>query len=165
MSTANSYRFLSYLSIPSIFIAITGMICIFLYSFTDLTQGKTSQKDLLYFDLEKILGRIGLAMYIFDGNAIVLNIRAEAKYKKGKYPVILKNAIVFTLSLFVFFASICYYVYREQTTPIFTMGLVPMDALVMVILTCVCINALTSYPVQMLAAFNIIEKFDIFNRK
>ena len=37
MSTANSYRFLSYLSIPSIFIAITGMICIFFYSFTDLT--------------------------------------------------------------------------------------------------------------------------------
>ena len=33
MSSFGSYRFLSYLSIPSVMIAITGMLCIFYYSF------------------------------------------------------------------------------------------------------------------------------------
>lgn len=82
MSSANSYKFLSYLSIPSIMIAMTGMFCVFFYSFSELASGNTSQSDLKFFDIYSIIGRIGLAMYIFDGNAIVLNIRAEAREKK-----------------------------------------------------------------------------------
>ena len=39
------------------------------------------------------------------------------------------------------------------------MSLVPIDSMVTFIFVCVCINALTSYPVQILAAFAIIEKF------
>ena len=97
-------------------------------------------------------------MYIFDGNAIVINIQAESGDKKLKYPDILKSAVLFTLVLFIFFASTCYYVYRDHTQPIFTMSLVPVNGLVICILTCVCINALTSYPIQILAAFAIIEK-------
>ena len=147
MSSADSYTFLSYLSIPSIIIAITGMLCIFFYSFRELALGNTSNSPLNYFDLESILGRIGLAMYIFDGNAIVVNIRAEAGDKKARYPKILKSAIIFDLLLFIFFSSICYYVYREHSHPIFTMGLLPMDGLVVFILCCICFNALTSYPV------------------
>lgn len=162
MSMANSYSFLSYLSIPSIMIAILGMLCTFFYSFSELLGGKTSNQTLVYFDLERVLGRFGLAMYIFDGNAIVVNIRAEAGEKKKRYSQILKNSIVFTIILFVIYSSICYYVYREQTQPIFTMSLVPVNSLIIFILTCVCINALTSYPVQILAAFNVIERFDMF---
>jgi amino acid permease len=100
-------------------------------------------------------------MYIFDGNAIVVNIRAEAREKKVKYPMILTRAIIFTLSLFIVFSTICYYVYREDSQPIFTMSLQPMNSLIMFSLCCVCINAMTSYPVQMLAAFNILEKFEV----
>lgn len=101
-------------------------------------------------------------MYLFDGTAIILNVRAEAREKKYEYPRILRNAVIFTLSLFVTFSTICYYVYREKSEPIFVMSLVPINTLVFVILGCVCTNALTSYPVQMLAAFMIIEKFEIF---
>ena len=32
MSSIGSYKFLSYLSIPSVMIAVTGMLCIFYYS-------------------------------------------------------------------------------------------------------------------------------------
>lgn len=39
------------------------------------------------------------------------------------------------------------------------MSLVPINGLVIFIFVCICINALTSYPVQILAAFAIIEKF------
>lgn len=85
ISSFNSYKFLSYLSIPSIFIAITGMLCIFYYSFDQLALGKTSTTPIKYFDIEAFLGRIGLAMYLFDGNAVVINIAAECG-KNTNYP-------------------------------------------------------------------------------
>ena len=124
-----------------------------------MALGKTSSEDLLLFDFWKMMGRIGLAMYLFDGTAIVINVWAEAGPRKAKYPGILMKAIIFDLCLFIAFAIICYSVYREETTPIFTMSLVPVNAMVIFIFVCVCINALTSYPVQILAAFSIIEKF------
>lgn len=108
------------------------------------------------------MGEIGLAMYLFDGNAIVVSVRAESGNKKYKYSSLLRRAIIFDLCLFIVFASICYYVYREQAQPIFTMSLVPVNGLVYFILACVSINALTSYPVQILAAFKIIENFGTF---
>ena len=162
MSSIGSYKFLGSLSIPSVFIAITGMLCIFYYSFSQIAFGEHSihqNSELKLFDFDKILGRIGLAMYIFDGNAIVVNIRAEANEKKAYYPRILLKAIIFSLCLFTFFATICYCVYREQAQPIFTMSLTPINGLVAFIVVCICINALTSYPIQILAAFTIIERF------
>ncbi len=104
-------------------------------------------------------------MYIFDGNAIVVNIQAESREKKGRYPYILKRAVIFTICLFVIYSVICYSVYRDKTNPIFTNSLIPLNSLVVFILICVSINALTSYPVQILAAFNIVEKFEMFNWK
>ena len=66
--------------------------------------------------------------------------------------------------MFIVFASICYSVFREESKPIFSMNLTPVSPYVIVIFTCICINALTSYPVQVLAAFNIIEKTSLFTR-
>jgi hypothetical protein len=76
MSSIGSYKFLSYLSIPSIFIAITGMLCIFYYQFEQITSGVKSSptSELKILDFWKMLGRIGLAMYLFDGTAIVINV-------------------------------------------------------------------------------------------
>ena len=161
MSNIDSYKFLGSLSIPSVMIAITGMLCIFYYSFSQIAIGGVTShhSELKLFDFYSIMGRIGLAMYIFDGNAIVVNIRAEANEKKKYYPRILIKAIVFSLVLFVCFATICYSVYREDTHPIFTMSLTPINSMVAFIILCICVNALTSYPIQILAAFSIIERF------
>lgn len=72
------------------------------------------------------------------------------------------RAVFFDLTLFICFATICYSVYGETAIkPIFTMTLVPIDSMVIFIFICVCINALTSYPIQILAAFAIIERFTI----
>jgi Transmembrane amino acid transporter protein len=39
------------------------------------------------------------------------------------------------------------------------MSLVPINSIVIFIFICVCINALSSYPIQILSAFDIIERF------
>ena len=42
------------------------------------------------------------------------------------------------------------------------MNLIPINGLALFIFSCVCFNALTSYPIQILAAFAIVEKHDFF---
>lgn len=158
LSSAGSYKILSYLSIPSIFIAVTGMMSIFYYSSLMLAEGVTSKEPLKYFELSNTLGRIGLAMYLFDGIIVIVNVSAEAGANKARYPSILMKAALFDLILFLLFGSICYYVYREHSQPIFSMSLLPINAIVFFIFVCVCVNALTSYPVHIIAALNIIEK-------
>jgi amino acid permease len=146
ISLIDSYRYLSYLSIPSVILATIGMLMIFYYSFSQFTLGNASTAPLEWFNLSAFFGRIGIAMYLFDGTAIVLNIRGEAR-DKARYSVILLRAIIFTLLLFICFALICYLVFRDQALPIFSMNLVPINAFVLFILTCVCFNALTSFPI------------------
>ncbi len=59
-----------------------------------------------------MMGHIGVAMFVFEGNAVIMNVRAETK-NQDKYPMILKLAIIFTVCLFMSFASICYLTYRD----------------------------------------------------
>ena len=76
MSSIGTTKFLSYVSIPSIMIAITGMLCIIYYIIEQIASGARSkpESELKIFDFWKMLGRIGLAMYTFDGAAIVINV-------------------------------------------------------------------------------------------
>jgi len=81
-----------------------------------MTMGLTSSEELVYFDFWKVVGRMGLAMYLFDGTAMIVNVSAEAgPVMRKRYPKILMKAIIFDLTLFILFASICYYVYREDS--------------------------------------------------
>lgn len=52
-------------------------------------------------------------MYLFDGTAIVINVQAESGELRAKYPQILMKAVLFDLTLFICFATICYSVYGE----------------------------------------------------
>ena len=65
-----------------------------------------------YFDISGMLGHIGVAMFVFEGNAVIMNVRAETKNQKA-YPNLLKGAILFTVLLFMSFATICYLAYRD----------------------------------------------------
>ena len=60
------------------------------------------------------------------------------------------------------FATFGYIVYRGETEPIFTMSLVPINGLITFVLFCVCMNAFVSYPIQILAAFDIGEQHPFF---
>lgn len=92
-----------------------------------------------------VFGHIGVAMFVFEGNAVIMNVRAETKNKK-QYPKILVLAIVSTLSLFMVFALICYLTFGEDTNSILTLSL-PVNGFSIFVITCVCVNALCSYPV------------------
>jgi len=46
------------------------------------------QTPIVYFDFLGMIGHIGVAMFVFEGNAVIMNVRAEAK-NKDKYPLML----------------------------------------------------------------------------
>lgn len=81
LSFLGSYKALSYLSIPSVIIAVMGMITIFFYSFEKIkTNEKELLEDLNWFNFSAMLGRMGIAMHIFSGNSSILNIKSEARH-------------------------------------------------------------------------------------
>ena len=66
-------------------------------------------------------GNIGVAIFVFEGNAVVINVHSEAK-NPDKFNKILASAITTIMSLFMVFATFAYYVYRDETNPIFTLN-------------------------------------------
>ena len=107
-------------------------------------------------DVYQVFGNLGVAMFVFEGNAVVINVRAET-INQHKYPKILTSAIVSVLTLFMVFATIAYATYKDQCNSIFVLNLEPINGYVTFIFFCVCINCFISYPVQILAAFDIAE--------
>lgn len=78
LSFLGSFKAMSWLSIPSIIIAIMGMITILSYSIeriSDTTRVYTEEVKL--FDMSAMLGRIGVIMHIF-GSPAVINVQNEA---------------------------------------------------------------------------------------
>lgn len=62
------------------------------------------------------------------------------------------------LSLFLVFAMVAYFTYKQDCNSIFVLNLQPIDGFVTFIMFCVCVNCFISYPVQILAAFDIAEQ-------
>jgi amino acid permease len=158
-----TYTFLSYFSMAGISVAIVGMCCIFGYCFNSMATHTAVNSPVEVFDILGVLGHVGVAMFVFEGNAVIMNVRNETK-DKPRYPQILVYAIVVTECLFMVFALVCYLTYKDQTMPIFTMNLA-ISGFTIFIRACVCFNALCSYPVQILAAFDIIEQNEYFKKR
>ena len=78
ISQIKSYTFLSKMSIPGMFIAFASMIVILTICVEKVVNNDLSETEFKWFDLTEVLGYMGVAMYTFDGNVVVLNIKAEA---------------------------------------------------------------------------------------
>ena len=102
--------------------------------------------EIKTFDVLQFFGNIGVAMYVFEGNAVVINVASEAKSLKS-YEKILTSAILSVMAFFMVFSTFAYMVYKSETNSIFTLNLEPINGLVSFVLFCVCINALISYPI------------------
>ena len=109
-----SYTFLSYFSIAGISVALVGMICMFGFCINLFLTNQYVHTPINLFDFSGMVGHIGVAMFVFEGNAVIMNVRAETKNQKA-YPTILRSAIIFTVLLFMTFATICYLTYRNLT--------------------------------------------------
>jgi hypothetical protein len=61
------------------FIAFFSMACILFFCIDKIIFKDVSHADLSYFDIYGVLGHLGIAMYTFDANVVVLNVKSESK--------------------------------------------------------------------------------------
>ena len=74
-----TYTMLSYFSMVGIFLAIAGMACTFGILGEKLAKGEESSGEVKVIDPLEMFGNIGVAIFVFEGNACVINVRSEAK--------------------------------------------------------------------------------------
>jgi amino acid permease len=85
-------------------------------------------------------------MFSFEGNGIVINLKAEAKDKKV-YPSLLRLAILTVIIWYMAIAFVTYATFKSETglTDYVTQNL-PITPFTIVINVFFCINAISSYP-------------------
>ena len=121
VSWIETYTVLSYFSMFGIFLAIAGMVCMFGVLGNKVSEDQIVEGDIKVFDVFAFFGNIGVAIFVFEGNAVVINVHSEASHP-DKFNKILASAITTIMSLFMVFATFAYYVYRDETNPIFTLN-------------------------------------------
>ena len=146
ISLIQTYTFLSYFVTFGILMALIGMGMMFGYLGEKLNTDQEVPGEIKIFDVAQVFGNIGVAMFLFEGNAVVINVRAETK-NQHRYPTILTTSFISVISMFMVFGILAYSVYKDQCNSIFVLNLQPVNGFVTFVYTCVCINCFISYPV------------------
>ena len=79
---------------------------------THIIKENLIESEIVTFDIGGMFGHIGVAMLVYYGNTLILNIRAEAR-NKNVQPLILKIAISFANAFFLVFSIVGYVAYRD----------------------------------------------------
>lgn len=141
-----TYTYLSYVSMSGIFGTLLGGLLLIIYCTEHLSSGDYSHDEIKLFDVTKMFGYIGITIFVFEGNGVVINLRAESKDKQ-KYRFMLYLAILTVITWYMLLGTITYITYRSQVMEYISWNLVPINAFTLIINILFCYNALTSYPV------------------
>jgi amino acid permease len=82
ISMIKTYTYLSYVSMFGIFGATIGGFMMIGFLSNKLSNDDYSHEELNLFDISSIFANIGITIFVFEGNGVVINLRAEAKNKK-----------------------------------------------------------------------------------
>jgi amino acid permease len=63
------------------------------------------------FDVSQFFGYIGIAMFSFEGNGIVINLKAAARNKR-KFPGLLKAALLTIIIWYMILGTLSYATYK-----------------------------------------------------
>ena len=77
ISFIETYTFLSYFSIFGISMALIGMLMMFGYLGEKIHNDEEVIGELKVFEPYQVFANMGVAMFVFEGNAVVINVRAE----------------------------------------------------------------------------------------
>ena len=97
------------------------------------------------FDFGQVIGNVGIAVYCFEANGVIVNIKAETK-KQQKYPCILLLAVATIWFGTIAYSLFAYYVFKSDLEHIFTLTLQPINALVCFVLMTLSLSTFLGYP-------------------
>jgi amino acid permease len=165
LSLLKSYTYLSYVSMVGIACALVGGFMMIGYCSDTIASGHQVAGDMEVFNIKAFFGYIGIAMFAFEGNGVVINLKAEAR-DKNRYPVILQLAILSIIVWYMTIGTLSYATFKAETgLHDYVTSNLPLSAFTIPINIFFCINTLTSYPIQILCAFEIIEEMPFFQQQ
>lgn len=110
ISLIKDYARLGKVSVVGIACALIGGLMLIAYCSNELYT-HTYTTPVKVFDVVQTLGYIGIAMFAFEGNGVVLNLRASAKNPKV-FPKLLSLGLLCIVIWYMILAILCYFVYR-----------------------------------------------------
>lgn len=157
ISLIKTYTYLSYVSIAGVVSGMLGGLMLVGFCSKIISDHTEVTEEIKVIDFTQMLGYVGLAIFVIERNAIIVNLRHQADNKR-KYPIILYLALLGVMAWYLIFATISYFAYKSTIFDYIAFNLVPLNTFVIITNVFFCINALTSYPVQILCVFEIIEE-------
>lgn len=165
LSLVKTYTYLSYVSMVGIACALVGGFMLIGYCSDTIATGHQVAGEMKLFDIKAFFGYIGIAMFAFEGNGVVINLKAEARDKQ-RYPLLLQLAILSIIIWFMVIGTLSYATFKSEAGLYdYVTSNLPLSAFTIAINILFCINTLTSYPLQILCAFEIIEDLPFFHNR
>jgi amino acid permease len=78
LSLLKTYTYLSYVSMSGIACACIGGCLLIGYCTDKLATGTAPEGDIKIFEYTQFFGYVGIAMFSFEGNGIVINLKAAS---------------------------------------------------------------------------------------
>lgn len=164
LSWIRTYTMLSYFSLVGVTGCVLGICMLLGWCSALIAEGKDHIKEVKTWDTVAFFGHLGLAMFAFEGNGVVLNIRNETRNKQ-KYPTILILAMSLLIFIYMLNALLCYFAFGPKVHDFVTLDLTPLNGLAITMISLFILNAMTSYPLQVLAVFEIVEVHPFFHNE
>ena len=117
-----TYTFASYIAGFGVYIILISKMILVGYLSKLISKDAIANGSLKVIDFTQIVGNIGIASYLFEGNGVIMNVKAETK-NQHLYHRIVILAVSMLCAIVVFLSGIVYFVYREETSPMFTFNL------------------------------------------
>ena len=146
ISLIKTYSFLSYVSLFGIVLGLIGTFMLITYCAGDLIDGTYVKEEVVVFDIKEVLSHIGIAIFVFQRNSVILNLQANAKNKE-RYPYLLYLAVFIVMIWYMCIAFVGYFDFRSKTEEFITSNLEPLGPFEITTNLMFCANALTSYPI------------------
>ncbi|CDW79488.1 brix domain-containing protein 1 [Stylonychia lemnae] len=162
LSLIQSMKNISYISITAIFSIGTALIYIV---YTDIQEinSPTFDKNLIWLNIEGIPYFFGIAMFMFEGNAVAIEIHHQMEDAQNKFVHSLGLALGITASLILLIGCLSYSAYGQFTNGIILLNLKPslMTYLVQIFYS---IGIICSYCLQIIPTFKVMKLIPIYQQ-
>jgi amino acid permease len=109
-----TYTHISYVSIFGILCACIGGFMLIGFCGNLMALGQAPIGVIKLFDISQFFGYIGIAMFSFEGNGIVINLKAAAR-NKTRFPNLLRGALLTIIIWYMLLGSLSYATYKQDT--------------------------------------------------
>eukprot|EP00347_Sterkiella_histriomuscorum_P020215 403338649 len=157
LKTFKKVSYISGFANVSIVFALTTIIC---YSLQNISDNSDTLKNLNAFNPMNIPLFFGVAVFNFEGNAVILSLHKSMK-EPEKFAPLLKTMITIVICLVILLATIAYAGYGSDIEDIVTLNL-PNNGVSNLARIMYCFGLMGSYPIQVIPALEIIEKTTCF---